>query len=190
MFDLFPPEYVPLVIFFSRIVDVSLGTIRIMMVSKGMKGWAAVLGFFEVFIWAMVITELIANLDGWINFVAYAGGFAAGNYIGIYLESLLKVGTVIVRIITQDKFHELTKAIKKGKFGMTTLDGRGTFVNVKVIFIILKRKRIEEIVSLIKEHDPQAFYTIEDVKYALPRKEFKKRRKSGFYSFLGMPKRV
>lgn len=174
MFDLLPAYMVPVGIFFARIFDVSLGTIRIMMVSREQKLLAALLGFFEVLVWAIVVTELIKNLNNWVNFVAYAGGFATGTFIGIYLEGLLKVGTIIVRIITQDKFHELSDALKEAGFTITTLDAAGGFVPVKVIFTVLKRKRWEEAIHIIETHDPAAFYSVEEVKYASAKKGLQK----------------
>ncbi len=174
MFDLFPAYLTPIVIFFARIIDVSLGTIRILMVSRGQKALAAFLGFFEVLVWAIVVTELIKNLDNWINFVAYAGGFAAGTFIGIYIEEILKVGTIIVRIITRDRFRELSNALKEAKFTITSLDGSGGYVPVKVIFTVLKRKRWKEIVAIIETYDPEAFYSVEEVKYASAKKKLQK----------------
>ncbi len=190
MFEALPAYLIPVGIFFARIMDVSLGTIRIMMVSRELKGWAALLGFFEVLIWAIVVTELITNLDKWINFVAYAGGFAVGNYIGIYIEGLLKVGTIIVRIITQDKFQELTTALKDAGFTITSLEGSGGFVPVKVIFTILKRKRWEEVEAIIKQHDPQAFYSVENVKYARTKKKLQKPGPSRIYRLLRLRKGI
>lgn len=166
MFSFIPVAFLPLVIFISRILDVSLGTIRIVMVSRGYKTKAAVLGFFEVLIWAIVVSELLNNLDNWINFVAYAGGFATGNYVGLILEDKLKVGTVIARVITRDKRHELVEDLKERGFIVTIINAHGGFTPVDVIFTVLRRKRLEEFVNVIRIHDPEAFYSIEDVKYA------------------------
>lgn len=148
------------------------------------------MGFFEVLVWAIVVTALITNLNNWINFVPYAGGFAAGTYIGIYIEGLLKVGTIIVRIITQDKFQELTNALKEAGFRITSLDADGGYVPVKVIFTILKRKRWDEIVSIIEKHDPKAFYSVEEVKYASAEWGLQKPGSSGIYNLLRLRKGV
>ncbi len=166
MFTLVPVFLIPVLIFVARIVDVSLGTIRIVMVSRGFKIKAAILGFFEVLIWVLVVTELLKNLDNWINYIAYAGGFAAGTFVGLYIEDKLKVGTIILRIITQDKVAELSEAFKKAGFTITTLDAQGGFGPVNIIFTVLKRKRWNEVVSIIEANDPSAFYSSEDVKFA------------------------
>lgn len=166
MFTLIPVFLIPVFIFLARIMDVSLGTLRIVMVSRGFKFKAALLGFFEVLIWAFVVTELLKNLDNWVNFVAYAGGFSAGTFVGMYIEDKLKVGTIIVRIITQDKKKELTEALTVAGFTITSIDGHGGFGPVNIIFTVLKRRRWNEMISIIETHDPKAFYSSEDVKYA------------------------
>lgn len=166
MIEFIPSFIIPLFIFLARITDVSLGTIRIVMVSRGFKYRAAFLGFFEVLIWVLVVTELLKNLDNWINYLAYAGGFAAGTFVGLFIEDKLKVGTIILRIITQNKFEELSEALKNAGFTITSLDAKGGYGPVKIIFTVLKRKKWNEIVSIIEANDPAAFYSSEDVKYA------------------------
>ena len=95
---------IALLIFFLRIGDVSLGTIRIIFVARGNKFIAPLLGFFEVFIWVIAISNIIQHLDNWVNYVAYAGGFAAGNFIGMLIEERLAVGVSLVRIITKRSY--------------------------------------------------------------------------------------
>lgn len=160
------PVLTPLFIFFARIADVSLGTIRITMVSRGYKGPAAFLGFFEVLIWVIVVAQVLANLDNWINYVAYAGGFAAGNYIGLVMEGKMKVGIILVRIITLDKAEELLMALREAGLSSTSIDAKGHFNDVKIIFTVVKRKRWNKVISIINEVDPDAFYSSEEIKYA------------------------
>lgn len=166
MFSLIPPILIPLFIFSARIMDVSLGTLRIVMVSRGYKFKAALLGFFEVLIWAFVVAELLKNLNNWVNYVAYAGGFSVGTYVGMYIESKVKVGTIIVRVITQNKREILVESLKEAGFTITSIDAEGGFGPVNVIFTVLKRRRWNEVVSIIERNDPTAFYSSEDVKYA------------------------
>lgn len=156
----------PLIIFFARIADVSLGTIRITMVSRGYKGPSAILGFFEVLIWVIVVAQVLTNLNNWINYIAYAGGFAAGNYIGLYMESKLKVGIILVRIVTMNKSRELIDALREAGLAITSIDAKGHFNEVKIIFTVLKRKKWNKVLSIINKVDPDAFYSSEEVKYA------------------------
>ena len=81
--NLFIYVLLPLLIFMARICDVSIGTLRIIFVSKGKRNIAPVLGFFEVLIWITAISKIMENLDNYVNFVAYAAGFATGNFVGM-----------------------------------------------------------------------------------------------------------
>ncbi|MEP1151508.1 MAG: DUF2179 domain-containing protein [Balneola sp.] len=166
MLSLIPAIFIPVFIFIARIMDVSLGTLRIVMVSRGYKFKAAALGFFEVLIWAFVVAELLKNLNNWVNYVAYAGGFSVGTYVGMYIESKVKVGTIIVRIITQNKKDEIVEALKEAGFTITSIEAQGGFGPVNIIFTVLRRRRWNEVVSIIESNDPTAFYSSEDVTYA------------------------
>ncbi|MEX0845576.1 MAG: DUF2179 domain-containing protein [Balneolaceae bacterium] len=161
-----PAFILPIIIFFARIADVSLGTLRITMVSRGYKLHSAILGFFEVLIWVIVVAQLLANLDHWINYVAYAAGFSAGTFIGLYIEDMMKVGTVLVRIITLHKSQDLIEALKQTGVAVTSIDAKGGFNDVKVIFTIMKRKKLNKVFDIVKEIDPEAFFSTEDVKYS------------------------
>ncbi len=164
------PEFstvlLPVIIFLSRIADVSLGTLRITMVSRGYKWQSALLGFFEVLIWVIIVAQILTNLDNWINYVAYAAGFSAGTFIGLYIEDKMKVGTVMIRIITLHKSEELIEALKEAGVALTSIDGKGGFNDVKVIFSVIKRKKMNKVYNIVNEIDPEAFFSSEDVKYA------------------------
>lgn len=166
MFDLIPAVWMPVAIFFARICDVSLGTLRIVFVSKGMRLRAAALGFIEVLIWIMVVAQLIQHLNNWVNFVAFAGGFAAGTYLGMVIENQLKVGTLIVRIITAEKVDKLIDQLKDSGFMLTRIEAVGGSGPVHIVFTIVKRKRWNEVKKIIESFDANAFYSIEDVKFA------------------------
>lgn len=156
----------PVIIFFARIADVSLGTLRITMVSRGYKLQSALLGFFEVLIWVIVVAQLLNNLDHWINYVAYAAGFSAGTFFGLYIEDKMKVGTVLVRIITLNKSAELIEALKEAGVAVTSVDAKGGYNDVKIIFTVMKRKKLNKVFTIVKEIDPEAFFSTEDVKYS------------------------
>ena len=100
-FDWFTFVILPFLIFIARITDVSLGTLRIIFVSKGYKIIAPLIGFIEILIWIVAISKIIQNIDNWICYIAYAGGFAVGNYVGMRLEEKLAIGFELVRVITQ-----------------------------------------------------------------------------------------
>jgi len=165
-FEILPAALVPLFIFLARIIDVSIGTIRIMFVSKGFRGKASVLGFFEVLIWIIIISQIFQNLDNWLNYIAYAGGFAAGNFIGMVIEEKMKMGLQLFRIITTKESNTLFEKLKEADFRVTAVEGEGKAGPVKIIFTIAKRKRWKELSGLITTYAPASFYSVEDVRYS------------------------
>jgi len=153
----------PFLIFIARIADVTIGTIRLIFVARGMKILAPLAGFFEVLIWLVVIGQIMQHLANPLCYIAYAAGFAAGNYIGMMLVDRLSLGKVIIRIITQKDAAPLVESLKEHQFGVTVLDGRGVHGKVQVIFTVVKRAHIEDVQRLIRQFNPQAFYSIEEV---------------------------
>lgn len=164
IFELIPPDFVPLFIFFARILDVSLGTLRIMFVSKGLRVRATFLGFVEVLIWIIIVAQILQNLDNWVNYVAYAGGFATGTFIGMFIEEKMKVGIQIFRIIVAQESELLIKKLREADFRVTEIDGEGKFGSVKVLFTVAKRKRWNELKGILRKYAPAAFFSVEDVK--------------------------
>lgn len=156
----------PILIFFARVCDVSLGTIRIIFISKGIKYLTPVVGFIEILIWLLAISQIMQNLSNVYYYLFYAGGFATGNFVGICIDEKLSIGTVSIRIITRKDASNLVDALKKGKFGVTVIDAEGMKSKVKVIFTIVKRQNIEKVIKLMKKHNPNAFYSIEDIRFA------------------------
>ncbi|MBZ4643032.1 MAG: hypothetical protein JG767_641 [Deferribacteraceae bacterium] len=152
-----------LFIFFSRIVDVSLGTIRIILVSKGMRTQASILGFFEVLIWIIVVAQVIKYVSSPIYYVAFAAGFASGNYIGMLLEQKIALGDVLIRVITRVEADKLVEALRKENFIITALDGEGKDGSVKVIFGVIKRKSAKKFIQIVNKYNPNAFYSVENV---------------------------
>ncbi|MEJ5260025.1 MAG: DUF2179 domain-containing protein [Anaerohalosphaeraceae bacterium] len=153
----------PFLIFIARIADVTIGTIRLIFVARGMKILAPLAGFFEVLIWLIVIGQIMQHLANPLCYIAYAAGFAAGNFIGMMLVDRLSLGKVLIRIITQKDAGPLVDSLKQHQFGVTVLDGRGAQGKVQVIFTVVKRAHIEDVQRLIRQFNPQAFYSIEEV---------------------------
>jgi uncharacterized protein YebE (UPF0316 family) len=155
----------PLLVFLARVVDVSIGTLRIIFVAKGLKHLAALLGFFESLIWLIAVTQVMQNLNSWQTYVAFALGFSVGNYAGVVLEEKIALGNLLIRIITQREADKLVDVLRKAGYGVTSVDARGETGPVKLIFSITKRKNLEKIIAIIKRYNPKAFYTIEDMRY-------------------------
>lgn len=156
----------PFLIYFARIVDVSLGTMRIISLSKGLKNIAPLLGFVEILIWLMAIRQIFNHLDNPLCYIAYAGGFATGIYTGMLIENKLALGLRVVRIITRKDSSELIQSLRSKGYGATVTDAEGNTGMVKVIFTIIKRSDIKEVIREIKHFNPKAFYSIEDIRAA------------------------
>ena len=155
----------PILIFLARICDVTIGTVRIVMVAKGQKFWAPVLGFFEVFIWIITMSKVMQNLDNWLCYVGYAGGFATGNLVGLLLEQKLAVGIVKIQVITRKDASQLIEALKASGYGITHHPAMGGTENVSIIHTIVKRTEIQKIEEIIRNYNPKAFYSVEEIKF-------------------------
>ncbi len=154
----------PFLIFLSRIGDVTIGTIRIILVSKGNKLISPLLGFFEVLIWLIAITRIFEHLDNWLCYVAYAAGFATGNFVGVVVEEKLALGNELIRIITHRDASELIKILREKGYGITSLKAQGSTGEVGVIYCIIKRSDLKDFIVFMKKYNPNAFYTIEDIR--------------------------
>ena len=124
--NLFTWFVLPLLIFFARVVDVSFGTLRIVYIAKGRRYIAPMLGFVEVLIWLLAIGQIIKNLNNVACYIAYAGGFATGNFVGIWIENKLALGTQVLRIITSRDAMDLITNLKNKGYGITLLDAEGS----------------------------------------------------------------
>ena len=154
----------PLLIFLARVCDQSIGTLRVVFVSKGQKHLSAFLGFFESLIWILVVRQILTDIPNPLCFVAYAAGFAMGNYVGLIIEEKLSIGNVIARVILSSEDPVLVEALRQHNFGLTLIDGEGRSGKVKIIFIVLNRTNLPKFVNILNELNPQAFYSVEDVK--------------------------
>lgn len=161
--DLYAWVILPGLIFVARVIDVSLGTARVVFISRGYKLLAASIGFWEVLIWLVAIGHATQNLSNPMCVIAFAMGFAMGNYIGVTLTEKMSLGVVLVRILTHENSDNLIDALKNQKYGLTSIDGHGAFGPMKVIFTIVQRQSVNEVIKIIQSHNPNAFYSIESI---------------------------
>jgi uncharacterized protein YebE (UPF0316 family) len=171
MFEGYPPDLVawvliPLVIFFSRVADVTIGTLRIVFVSKGWKQVAPLLGFVEVLIWIVAMSQILKYANNWPSYLAWAGGFAVGNYIGLWIEERLAIGNLVIRIITAKPADALTQHLRTAGYGVTSVDALGSQGEVNILFTLVQRRDLKEVLAIVKNFNPNAFYTIEDVRFS------------------------
>jgi uncharacterized protein YebE (UPF0316 family) len=155
--DIYALLILPLLIFIARVLDVSLGTIRIVFIS------------IEVMIWLLAIGQIFQNLTNIVYYIAYASGFATGTFVGIFIEDKLSIGTEIVRIITRKEASRLIDVLKSEGYGVTSADAEGAYGQVNIIYTIVDRRDIQNVFRIIKKYNPYAFYTIEDIRFVSKR---------------------
>jgi uncharacterized protein YebE (UPF0316 family) len=162
--DLFRWVILPILIFVARLIDVSLGTLRIIFVSHGLKYIAPIVGFIEINIWLLAIGQIMQNLNNLVCSLAYAGGFAMGAFFGMLIEEKLSIGMVMVRIICKHDTTELIKSLTEANYGVTTHDAEGVKGPVKIIFAVIRRGDLHDVLDRIHKIHPHAFYSVEDVR--------------------------
>lgn len=158
------PYILPVIIFFGRIIDVSLGTLRIIFVSKGEKYIAPVIGFFEVLIWIVVISEIFSRANDFTAYLSYAAGYASGNFIGILIEQKIAYGILLCRVYTKGNGKELVALLNRQNFGATLIHGTGSLGEIDVIETVVDRNQMKRVERIFTEFDPNVFFVVEDVR--------------------------
>lgn len=160
---------IPLFIFLARIVDVSLQTIRIVSISRGVRWLAPLVGFFEVLIWLLAIGQIMKRVSHPVAYVAYAAGFAAGTAIGQSIERRLSLGMVLVRVITPSNSQEFRRRLHELKFGLTHVPAQGAEGPVELVFTVIRRQHLPQVQAIVRQTLPDAFYSVEEVSGASER---------------------
>lgn len=155
--------YIPLLIFAARVCDVSVGTMRVMLVVQGKRYAAACLGVVEVTIWVLAVREALLHLPNPFAIIAYAGGFATGTLIGMTIEDKLAFGYRAVRVINPEADTDLARTLREEGYRATKLTGYGRDGPVDVVFLVVRRRGVRELLQRLSEAAPRAFVTIERV---------------------------
>lgn len=150
-----------LLIFFLRLLDVGMGTVRIVLLGKGRRGAATGLGFVEALIWVVAVVQVLDGLDDPLRMIAFAAGFAAGTYFGSRVEEWLAIGQAMVRVVSPVDSPPVAGILRDRGFGVTTLNGDGLDGEVRVTFSVIPRKHVRDVTRLIGEHNPGAYVTVD-----------------------------
>jgi uncharacterized protein YebE (UPF0316 family) len=148
-------------IFVLRALDVGMGTVRIVLLARGRKGTATIIGFFEALIWVVAVSRVLSGLDDPTRMVAFAAGFAAGTYLGSLVEEWLAIGQSLIRVVTVSGSPPVAGLIREKGFGATVLNGDGMNGEVQVTFTVVPRKNVSEVTRLVHAANPDAYVTIE-----------------------------
>jgi uncharacterized protein YebE (UPF0316 family) len=165
-FDWYAWVVLPFIVFLARFIDVTLGTVRIIFLSRGRKYLAPLLGFVEVLIWITVVSQIVRGAQNMVAYLAYAAGFAVGNYAGMLIEERLAIGTLVVRVILPEHGTLLVDRLRTEGYGATYVHGQGASGPVLLIYTVVMRKELSHVVDLIQEIHPRAFFTVEELRSA------------------------
>lgn len=153
-----------LLIFFLRVSDMSLDTLRVLFVMRGRKASAWIFGFFQSAIFVIAFTSVLRNLDNPLNIIGYAAGFATGNVVGILIEERLAIGYTYIRIVSSRRGDAIAKQLRDQGYAVTEIAGRGRDGTVNVLNCSVLRRNADKVTRLVQEIDPDAFVTSEEVR--------------------------
>lgn len=151
-------------IFFLRVCDMSLDTLRVLFVMRGKKRISWVLGFFQSAIFVLAIGKVLTQITNPLNIIGYAAGFASGNVLGMVIEERIAIGHIMINIISPKRGTAIVNHLRQNGFAVTELSARGKDGMVSMINCSVLRKKVGSIHSLVNEIDPEAFITAEDVR--------------------------
>jgi uncharacterized protein YebE (UPF0316 family) len=149
-----------------RLIDVSLGTLRIMLLTRGSRWRSGLIGFFESLTWVTAASIVLRDLDDPVRMVAFAFGFAAGTVLGASIERILAIGTAVVHAVSPGDTAAGAEALRAAGYRVTVLGGEGRDGAVRMAFTVVPRRRSRDVLDIVSRADPTAFVTVEDVRAA------------------------
>lgn len=155
--------YIPLLIFAARVCDVSLGTMRTLMLMSGNRWLTPILGFCEVIIWVLAVSGVLTHLNNWFAILAYGGGFATGIMMGQLIEDRIAMGYRILRVINTNRELDLSARLRECGYRVTKVDGHGRDGPVEMAFLVVPRRKVRPVQATLREEAPHAFVTVERV---------------------------
>ena len=147
------------IIFLLRLADQSLGTMRALLVAKNKPIYAALIGLVESAIWIVAISQVIKDIDDPVLIGAYAAGFAAGTILGSYIERIVGLGNIVVRVFSSVKSPSVAEHLRKEGYGVTIIDAEGKDGPVKIYLCIIPRRKLKSVLNMIEKINPNAYIT-------------------------------
>lgn len=160
MVELLSGPWGPLLIFFLRMVDVTMATMRIILVVRGARVLGPLLGFVEILIWVVTVGAVVRNLGNPPHILGYAAGFSAGTAVGLWVEGKLALGFSTVEVVSRQSASGLAVALRALGFGVTELMGEGREGPVRILYSVVRRRKIPALIRTVEEQDPDAFVTV------------------------------
>ena len=148
-----------LIIFSLRLADQSLGTMRALLVAKNKPIYAALIGLVESAIWIVAISQVVKDIDDPVLIGAYAAGFAAGTILGSYIERIVGVGNIVVRVFCPANSPSVAEKLREDGYGVTIINGEGKDGPVKIYLCVIPRRKLKSVLNMIEEINPNSFIT-------------------------------
>lgn len=152
----------PLLIFLLRIVDVSLATVRTLLMIRGRRLLVPLLGFVEVLVWIFAVSSVVSNLDSPLLMVGYAAGFAAGTSVGLWIEERMALGLATIRTMVRAGGTAVAGALRQEGYGVTEMVGQGREGPVEVLYSVIRRRRVGRALEIIEAMAPESFVVVDE----------------------------
>ena len=159
------PAWIGAVLIFSlRVIEISLDTLRVLMVIRGKKVAAWFLGFFQATIFVLAISYVLMDLDNPIKIFGYAAGFATGTLVGMLIEERLAIGHIQLNIISPRRGAAIAEELRAEGYAITEIPARGKDGMVAMLSCSVLRKNVEEVRLIANQVDANVFITAEDIR--------------------------
>lgn len=152
------------VIFLLRVLNYSVGTIRLVAITRGLRFLASILAMLEALIFAVVIANVVSDLENIVNLTSYCLGAGVGSYVGMMLEARFVTGYSVINIISGTHGHELAVALREAGYGVTETTGQGREGSVSTLRSVINKRDIPRVTKMAQEINPDSFITIEDAR--------------------------
>lgn len=151
-------------IFVMRVLNYAVGTIRLVVITRNRRVLASILASVEAFIFAVVIANVVSDLENVVNLFSYCAGAAIGSYVGMVLESRLVTGYMIVNIFTGNGGHQMAVALRDAGFGVTEITGEGRDGVVTTLRSVINKRDVTHVTDVVQTINPQAFIALEEAR--------------------------
>lgn len=154
-------------IFFGKILEVTVSTLRLVLINRGEKIKGTIIAFFDIIIWLFITGTVLQGFqEDFMRVVVFALAFAIGNYLGSTLEEKLAFGLCSIQLIVPEgkQSDELVEELRENGFAVTIIEGKGKDGYREIMYLHLTRKRIPDAVRIIKTYVENAVIVINDVK--------------------------
>ncbi|MDA0329406.1 MAG: DUF2179 domain-containing protein [Gemmatimonadetes bacterium] len=152
----------PLLVFVLRATDVTMATMRMLLIVRNHRIIAPIIGFFEILVWVAAIGIVVQHLNSPLHIIGYAAGFACGNYLGLLLEERLALGLATIRTVVRSGGPELAAELRDGGFGVTEMAGQGREGTVEVLYSVIPRRNVDRCLAIIDRGAPDSFVVVDE----------------------------